>query len=682
MSGTDIISKSASPSGTPGGSPIRYTELTPTTMVNSDNEITDVKIPYISTQMSENDIPNAQQPPVSQEENYPTPSENEINQLLVLFRGLPRDMFINRILVNYASCEVKLENARVNILERLKEVEVYPYAVQCELKRRLHTRTGESVPTKLAQDIHTLLSVLDGGDYGDIKDLLSNGKLQRSYSVTATPLRSTRMNEHAAEIELLTQTVNNLKSEILYLKQTQIGTEEVRTHQIQTLKSSIVALKTDMNVLSSSVSKHLTEIKLGIERIESDRCTGIVQMKSELRTLKESVKDMQDIYDRRVYSTSKGKTDKTLKPQKRMKVNSTAINRTETVDQCNSEQTEVESNEQVLLSAVPSHDSANNAEQSDMQYIPGNHDEVQNSMSDNRNEQINMQPISSMNEQAEVSMSGTPGRAPVMLNVCNSAADAVNAPRESGSHSSVVGSTYAGVVQAAVQKSLAGRGHDPEPEALANVEERNRSNNHVWFQADSSYISCSGSVSHRSQSINRSDGVNEDQGRQPATRERQLNSDDDLYAYVYDTAGIRNNDADDDDFTGCIKKRARRFYLGGFNSNVTRNKIYNFVNKRGPTVTWVRIWQSRRNFDEAVVRLNVVDDSNAGLLLDSEFWPAGVICRPWKSKSERLSASNGSRYRSSRKGYSSRWARPTFGRSDVDEYNPFSPLRDPLNTDL
>lgn len=70
---------------------------------------------------------------------------------------------------NYASCEVKLENARVNIFERLKEVKDYPIAVQCKLKRRLHTRTGEGVPSKLAQDIHTLLSVLDGGDYGDVK---------------------------------------------------------------------------------------------------------------------------------------------------------------------------------------------------------------------------------------------------------------------------------------------------------------------------------------------------------------------------------------------------------------------------------------------------------------------------------------------------------------------------------
>lgn len=63
----------------------------------------------------------------------------------------------------------------------------------------------------------------------------------------------------------------------------------------------------NVHVFSSSVSKHLTEIKLGIEEIESGRCTGIVQMKSKLRTLKESVKDIQDIFDRRVYTSSDGK---------------------------------------------------------------------------------------------------------------------------------------------------------------------------------------------------------------------------------------------------------------------------------------------------------------------------------------------------------------------------------------
>ena len=187
-----IMSGEECASGTSRDSPKQYTELTPVTWLNSDYEITDVKVPYTSlSQLSENDIPNAQRPPIllqtlennvsnsqqpdSQEEMYPTPPEMEISQLMVLYRGLPKEMFINRILVQYASCEVKLENARFNILERLKDMEDFPYGLQCELKRRLHTRTGESVPTKLAYDIHTLLSVVDGADYSDIKDLLSNG---------------------------------------------------------------------------------------------------------------------------------------------------------------------------------------------------------------------------------------------------------------------------------------------------------------------------------------------------------------------------------------------------------------------------------------------------------------------------------------------------------------------------
>lgn len=50
------------------------------------------------------------------------------------------------------------------------------------------------------------------------------------------------------------------------------------------------------------------------------------------------------------------------------------------------------------LSAVLSYDCANNAEQSDMHKTSGIDEEAQNSVSDNRNEHINIQHISSMNE--------------------------------------------------------------------------------------------------------------------------------------------------------------------------------------------------------------------------------------------------------------------------------------------
>lgn len=77
----------------------------------------------------------------------------------------------------------------------------------------------------------------------------------------------------------------------------------------------------------------------------------------------------------------------------------------------------------------------------------------------------------------------------------------------------------------------------------------------------------------------------------------------------------------------------------------------------------------------------MVDNSNADLLLDPYFWPAGVICRPWKNKAERLAASRGNRYRSNRRDFISSRTRSMFGRSDVDDYNPYSPLRDSLNID-
>ena len=151
-----------------------------------------------------------------------------------------------------------------------------------------------------------------------------------------------------------------------------------------------------------------------------------------------------------------------------------------------------------------------------------------------------------------------------------------------------------------------------------------------------------GSVLRRSQQLNRFGGVKEDAGGQPFNHERpcqaeRLTLDDNyLYGYVYDVNDVHNDD-DDNEFVRCIKKRARRFYLDGFNA-LGANKMFNFVNKWGPTVTWIRIWNSKKkNYDETVIRLNAVDNSNADLLLDRYFWPAGVICRPWKNKAERFS---------------------------------------------
>lgn len=78
---------------------------------------------------------------------------------------------------------------------------------------------------------------------------------------------------------------------------------------------------------------------------------------------------------------------------------------------------------------------------------------------------------------------------------------------------------------------------------------------------------------------------------------------------------------DDEDFLQYVKKKPKRFYLGGFKPGVTPDLIRNFVSRRGPSVTWVRIWHSRRNPNSVVISLNIEDNSYAECITSPNFWP-------------------------------------------------------------
>jgi len=79
-----------------------------------------------------------------------------------------------------------------------------------------------------------------------------------------------------------------------------------------------------------------------------------------------------------------------------------------------------------------------------------------------------------------------------------------------------------------------------------------------------------------------------------------------------------------------VRKKTKRFYLGGFNSNVTERVIGLHINDKGPKVTKINIFRS--NFRPPVIRLNVEDDENVFLVSEPGFWPNGIVCKPWVSK--------------------------------------------------
>ena len=125
------------PDGTPA-----FTQLTPVQLVNKNGDLTDAKVPYEPYESQFTDDDEYEQQDYEQDTEY----QEVLNKLQGLFKGLPREMFVIRLLLNEASCEVTLDKYRSVLFEELKESEEFPFGLQCELKRRVHTRNGDTVP--------------------------------------------------------------------------------------------------------------------------------------------------------------------------------------------------------------------------------------------------------------------------------------------------------------------------------------------------------------------------------------------------------------------------------------------------------------------------------------------------------------------------------------------------------
>ena len=150
------------------------------------------------------------------------------------------------------------------------------------LKRRVYTRSGDSVPIKLAHDIHTLMSVTEGAEYSEMRELLSSGsgRSQRSQSCSSTANETIISHDFSSEIKVLAESVNSMKADMLKMKH--LAVESTRSKLIDTLKSTVFSLKADITELSSAVTRAVTDIRLSAERIESEKSLGVTNLKSEM----------------------------------------------------------------------------------------------------------------------------------------------------------------------------------------------------------------------------------------------------------------------------------------------------------------------------------------------------------------------------------------------------------------
>ena len=106
--------------------------------------------------------------------------------------------------------------------------------------------------------------------------------------------------------------------------------------------------------------------------------------------------------------------------------------------------------------------------------------------------------------------------------------------------------------------------------------------------------------------------------------------------HVTQTPSDRTPDSlltDDIDFTSFVRKRTKRYYIGGFKSSISRDKLIAYVESKGLTVTWLNIWVSKRS-GRAIIRLNVEMTEGFHMIAEPGFWPKGITCRPWVTKTK------------------------------------------------
>ncbi len=211
--------------------------------------------------------------------------EGRVTRLSNLYRTFPKDMFVNRMITTYSSSEAKIEDIRLELFEYLKALEDFPYGSQVELKKRIHTRSGESVVIKLCRDIHVILSVIDGAEFSDLTDVISLPRPTKSRNSQAVS-RNCSPSDCAcsAEIQSMKDIVAQLRADILMLKQKHTITE-IQGEQFKDIDRTVMSMMSDIKQMNDVISTRTNCIEAMIRNVIDERSLGPVNIRNDIDVL-------------------------------------------------------------------------------------------------------------------------------------------------------------------------------------------------------------------------------------------------------------------------------------------------------------------------------------------------------------------------------------------------------------
>lgn len=226
----------------------------------------------------------------------------EYRSIVQLFREFPKDMFITQILQDYASSESDLERIRNEYFRHLKSLhQDFPYGEDAELKRRMASRKGDSLAVKLAQDIHSIIEVVEGGDCSVLKPLISASRGKRPSATTTSTTERRDISDKISvkctchnDLSVLKDTVSSLQADMLIMKERQHALDKLRSEQMTATKLALESVKRDLELCLNEVKLSMIKSKDTVHNISCSICSNVIQLEDRIR-LVESFIDAENI---------------------------------------------------------------------------------------------------------------------------------------------------------------------------------------------------------------------------------------------------------------------------------------------------------------------------------------------------------------------------------------------------
>ena len=520
----------------------------------------------------------------SQSDLSDTPDNSEqqskqFQSLIQLYRDLPRDLFVNRIQSDYNSDERLLYQLRGDLFSKLKESDKYSFVPGIELKRRKKTPRGDSVDLKLCADVFVLISVLDGASADDLKDLFSSSKYasqtendndESMLASAGTPMVSKRANENCdLDIQLLRNAIAAVQADVLGLKQDNSSACD----ELKNFKTELNSFKSECVAEINKLKKSVADCAQSIDRICDEGSNGIATIKSDVRQIRSDVTSIDETLDLRCIELG-NKISALNKHEKRIvKLENKLCKRQELSD--NSTQFVSEENSASSSSQSTMTDSV--AKQKEFVAVPMN---TKTSDSSNLLPGLGKVGLYKSPESLRIKRAPT---LPVQHSLVKNN-DLINfspPPRlneltssKSGSHNETVANSPA---------DSTSHGHDKSPDNHGAIRKNAFDDEQHTDNGQTTAISGTtiplmgngisavpnGSVSGIPVMI--SERNSERQDNRPPTRSRYGKDQPSKQLRVIPTGSPEEDN--DDDFVIHVRRRTKRFYVGGFLPSITEKKI-------------------------------------------------------------------------------------------------------------